>query len=165
MHSFIPTTKNSEGHIEGNTTGSGVYSPNNNTQITERLPGYQNILRAKLNAILVAIKPIQTTQLDMHIFIESLNSIFLINNHIPHLTSQHNHPDKLLIATSVHQIYWTPHTIHIHKVCAQLGITGNEIVDTLANEGTLGRKTDHHPTYPHGPPYSLLASKLLNNYT
>ena len=102
--SFIPPSKNSEGQIEGNTVGSGIYSPNNNTQISERLPGYQNILRAELNAILIAIKTIQTTQTDTHIFTDNLNSIYLINNHIQRPTSQHHHPDKLLIAAIIHQI-------------------------------------------------------------
>jgi hypothetical protein len=44
--SFIPPSKIYEGQIEGNTARSGVYSPNNNTHISERLLGYQNILRA-----------------------------------------------------------------------------------------------------------------------
>ena len=110
--SFIPPSKNSEGQIVGNTAGSGVYNPNNNTQIAERLPSYPNILRAELNAILIAIKTIQNTQINTHIFTDSLNNIYLINNHIQHPTSQHHHPDKLLIAAIVHQIYWTPHMIH-----------------------------------------------------
>lgn len=38
--SIIPPSKNSEGQIEGNTAWSGVYSPNNNTRISERLLGY-----------------------------------------------------------------------------------------------------------------------------
>ena len=120
--SFIPPSKNSEGQIVGNTTGSGLYSPNNNTQISERLSGYQNILRAELNAILIAIETIQTTQWDTHIFTDSLNIINLVNNHIQHPTSQHHHPDKLLIAAIIHQIYWTPHMIHIHKVQAHTGL-------------------------------------------
>jgi hypothetical protein len=61
--SFIPPTKISEGQIEGNIAGSRVYSPINNTKISERLPGYQNILRAELNTILIAVKNIQTTKL------------------------------------------------------------------------------------------------------
>ena len=65
--SFIPPTKNAEGQIVGNTAGSGVYNPNNNTQIAKRLPGYQNILRAELYAILLAIKNIKITQTDTHI--------------------------------------------------------------------------------------------------
>ena len=44
--SFIPPTKNLEGQIVGGTVGSGVYSPNKNIHIAERLPGHQIILRA-----------------------------------------------------------------------------------------------------------------------
>jgi ribonuclease HI len=138
--SFIPPTKNSEGQIEGNTAGLRVYNPNNNTKISERLPGYHNKLRAELNAILIAVKNIQITQIDTHLFTYSINIIYLINNHIHHPTSQHHHPDKLLIATIVRQIYWTPHKVHIHKVRAHTGITGNELVDELANEGTTKEK-------------------------
>ena len=58
---FIPPTKNAEGLIIGNTTRSRVYSPNN-IHIAERLPGYQNILRAELNAILLALKAIPLPQ-------------------------------------------------------------------------------------------------------
>ena len=99
--SFIPPTKIFEGQIESNTAGAGVYNPNNITQILNRLPGYQNILRAELNAILTAIKNIQTTQIDTHPFTDILNNIYLINYHIQHPTSQHHHRDKLLIAAIV----------------------------------------------------------------
>jgi ribonuclease HI len=134
----------------GNTAGSGVYSPNNDTRIAKQLPGYQNILRAELYAILLAIKNIKITQTDTHIFTDSLNSIYLINNHIQHPTSQHPtsqhyHPDKLLIAAIVRKIYWTPHKIYIHKVRAHTGITGNEIADDLANEGNNLEKPEQTP--------------------
>ena len=137
-----------------------VFSAHNNIQIAERLPGYPNILRAELNAILIAIKTIQTTQRDTYIFTDSLNSIYLINNHIQHPTSQHHHPDKLLIAAIIHQIYWTPHMIHIHKVRAHTGISGNEIADTLANEGTLKDKPNETPHIhiAHATPYWLSTS-------
>ena len=85
--SFIPPSENSEGQIIGNTAGSGVYSPNNNIQIAEKLPRYPNILRAELNALLIAINTIQIIQTDTHIFTDSLNNIYLINNHIQHLNT------------------------------------------------------------------------------
>ena len=115
------------------------------------------ILKAELNAILTVIEIIQTTQLDTHIFTNSLNIIFLINNHIQHPTSQHHHPNKLLTTTIIHQIYWTPHTIHRHKVRAHSSIIGNKIVDTLANEGTLKEKptTTPHKHIAHPSPYQL----------
>ena len=84
--------------------------------------------------------------MDTHIFIDSLNSIYLIHNHIHHPTSQHHHPDKLLIATIVRQIFWTPCIVYIHKVPAHSSINGNEIVDTLANERTF---IDKPTTIPH----------------
>ena len=93
-------------HGIGNTTGSGVYSPANNIRIADRLPGLQNILRAQLNAILIAIQSTQYHTRDIHIFTNNLNSIYLINNRIRHPSSQHNHPDKLLIAAIVIHITW-----------------------------------------------------------
>ena len=62
-----------------------------------------------------------------------------------HPTSQHHHPDKLLIKAIIHQIYWTLHLIHIHKIRAHTGIVGNEIADTLANEGTTKEKPTPTP--------------------
>ena len=154
---FTPPSKNSEGQIVGNTAGSGVYSPYRNTRILERLPGYPNILRAELNAILIAIKNTQNTQQDTYVFTNSLNDIYLINNHIQHPTSQHHHPNKLLIAAIVRQIYRSPHMIHILKVRTHIGISGNKIADTLANKGTLKEKLDMTPHIhiAHTTPYWL----------
>ena len=120
-------------------------------------PCYQNILRAELNATLIPVKNIQLTKLDTHVFTISLNIIYLINNHIHHPTSQLYHPDKLLIAAIVRQIYWTPHKIHIHKVRARTGITGNVIADDLANEGTTKEKPEATPHIHigHSTPYWL----------
>jgi len=74
-----------------------------------------------------------------------------------HPTSQHHHPDKLLIKAIIHQIYWTPHLSHIHKVRAHTGIIGNEIADTLANEGTTKEKptSTPHIHIAHATPYWL----------
>ena len=154
---YPPPSKKSEGQIEGNTAISGIYSPNNNTQISKSLLGYQNILRVELNAILIAIKNIQTTKTDIHIFSHNLNNIYLINNHIQHPTSQHHHPNKLLIAAKIHQIYWTVHFIYIHKVRAHTGIKGNAIADMLANKGTLKEKptATPHIHLAHATPYWL----------
>ena len=95
--------------------------------------------------------------MDTHIFTDSLNIIYLINNHIQHPTSQHHHPDKLVIAAIIHQIYWTPHLIHIHKVRAHTCITGNEKANTLANEGTLKEipSATPHMHLAHATPYWL----------
>jgi hypothetical protein len=81
----------------------------------------------------------------------------LINNHIHHPTSQHHHPDKLLIAAIAKQIYWTPHKIHIHKVRAHTCIIGNKIADELTNEGTTKEKPEATPRIhiAHSTPYWL----------
>ena len=85
------------------------------------------------------------------------NNIYLISNHIQHPTSQQHHPDKLLVATVLHQIYWTPHLIHIHKVKAHTSIIGNKIAYTLANEGALKEKPTAAPQIhiAHATPYWL----------
>lgn len=84
-------------------------------------------------------------------------------DHIQHPTSQQHHPDELLIATIIRQIYWTPHNIHMHKVRAHTGIQGNEMADKLANDGTLKDKPSHTPHTPHiqiahSTPYWLASS-------
>ena len=50
------------------TNGSFIppYSLNNNTQLSDRLLWYHNIMKAKLNGIFITIQTIQTIQLDMH---------------------------------------------------------------------------------------------------
>ena len=50
--------------------------------------------------------------------------------------------------------------IHIHKVRAHTGISGNEMADILANEGTLKEKPDNTPHIhiAHSIPYWLASS-------
>ena len=67
----------------------------------KKTTSYQSILRAILKAILIAIKTTQSIQLDMHIFIDTLNNISLINNYIQCPSSQHHHMNKLLIVAIV----------------------------------------------------------------
>jgi hypothetical protein len=87
----------------------------------------------------------------------AFNGIYLLINHIQHPTSQHHHPDKILIVAIILQIYSTPHLVHIHKVHAHTGIKGNEIVDTLANEGANKEKPTPTPHIhiAHATPYWL----------
>ena len=70
---------------------------------------------------------------------------------------QHHHPNKLFIAMIVHQIHWTLHKIHIHKVRAHTSITGNKIADVLADEGKHKGKpaTTPHIHITHTAPYWL----------
>ena len=151
--SFIPPDK----HGIGNTTEFGVYSPANNIRIAERLPSLQNILRVELNAILIAIQSTQHHTQDIHLLTDNLNSIYLINNHIRHPSSQYNHPDKLLIVAIVNHITWSMHKITIQKIRAHIGIISNEIVDQLANDGALLNKPMNTPMIhmAHITPYWL----------
>ena len=99
------------------------------------------------------------TQDHIFIFTDRFNSIYLINNHIRHPSSHHNHPDKLLIADIVSQITvtWSTHKITIQKVRAHTGIVGNEIDDQLANDGALLNKPTNTPHIhtTHTTPYWL----------
>ena len=107
-----------------------------------------------------------TNHPNIHTYIYSqLNNIYLINNHVQHPTSQHHHPDKLLIAAIIHPILWTPHLIHIHKVRAHTGIVGNEKADTLANEGTLKEKpiATPHVHLAHASPYWLASYPIATH--
>jgi hypothetical protein len=92
-----------------------------------------------------------------YIFIDILNKIHVTGNHICHPSSQHNHPDKLLISTIVLQILWTNHSIKTQKVRAHIRISSNEITNQLANEGTTRNKPipTPHIHIVHTIPYWL----------
>ena len=109
--SFIPL----DGKGSGNLAGSGVYSQLDNIQIAERLPRFQNILRVELYAIWLALANTQELNHDINIFTDSLNSIYLINNHVRRPSSQHNYPDKLLTTSICQHITWFRHKITIQK--------------------------------------------------
>ena len=154
--SFIPPDKNGT----CNTIGVGVYCPANNLQIAERLLGLQNILHAELNTLLIAIQCTQHLTQDTQIFIDNLNSIYLVHNHIQHPSSQHKHPDKLLIAAIVNHITCTTHKITIQKVRAHTGITCNDIAYQLANSEALLDKPNNTPRIHtvHTTPPGLMES-------
>lgn len=133
----------------GNITGSGIYCPYTNLQIAKRLLGLQNILRAELNAILVAVsitKHYRTTSTSSHIA-----SIIDLLNKQPHTTpsSQHHHIDKLFVAAIVNHIKWSLHKITKQKVSAHTCIIGNELVDQLVNDKTTLILTQTHTAHPN----------------
>lgn len=104
-------------------------------EIAKRLPTFQNIHKAKFYAILLALTNIQQISCNIHIFPHIQNNIYLINNHVGRPLSQHNHPCKLLIVSIVHHINWFPHNSTKLKVQAHMGIIGNDLANTLANDG------------------------------
>lgn len=66
--------------------------PNNHaTQISWQL---------KLCALFLAIQHTQTLTHDVHIFTDSLDSIYLLSNHLRDPSSRHNYPNKLLTVIS-----------------------------------------------------------------
>lgn len=80
-----------------NLVGSSICNGPIDTYITTKLPGYPNILRALLYAILFVVQHRQHLQSNVHIFIDSLNSLHLLAYHLLRQpSSQHNHLDKLL---------------------------------------------------------------------
>lgn len=134
-------------HGIGNIAGSRVYIPKNNICFAERLPRLPKILRTKYHALFIVQTPIKDQTQHTFIFTHSLNNIYLIGNHIRHPPSQDNRTDKLLLSTLVHQILWTKHNI------AHIRITGNEIANQLANEGTARNKPDPAPEHNMHTPY------------
>ena len=99
-------------------------------------------------------KPQKPQPQNTYVFTDNLNNTYLINNHIHHPSSQHNHPDKLLISTMVHQIPWIKHNITIQKARAHIKFLGNEFIYKLANEGTTCNK-------PTPTPHSQVAHTIL----
>lgn len=66
------------------------------------------------------------------IFTNSLNNIYLLNNHIHNPSSQHNHPNKLLIASTVFHIQQSLHQTTTQHVIALTNILGYDEAYKLA---------------------------------
>lgn len=60
--------------------------------------------------------PIKCAPQDTFVPTDNLKSMYLINNHIRHPLSQHDHPDKLFISAIVNHIIQFTHIIRILKV-------------------------------------------------
>jgi hypothetical protein len=83
----------------------------------------------------------------IHIFTDSLNSLYLINIYIRHPSIHNNHLNKTLLLEIVTMLQSRTALTSLHKVKAHTNITGNEIVDTLAKNGRC--KLHSPPTEPH----------------
>ena len=97
--SFILLKQVEEDRWLRETTTYGIYYAHKNLEIFESLSGLQNILRAELMALYDSIK-ININQYQnepMHIFIDSLNSIYLFNTQIKHPSLHNNHPNKTIL--------------------------------------------------------------------
>jgi hypothetical protein len=128
-------------------------------QLSERLPGLQNILRAEFMAIYTVIKLSITiyTKEPIYIFIDSLNSLYLINTQIRHPSQHNNHPDKIILSQIVNMLQSRTQPISLHKVKVHTNITGNETADELAKRGRLKAHSllaESHE-FAHASPYYL----------
>ena len=127
----------------------GVFNPIKNLQISKHLPGLQDILRAELMAIYTTIKLSINIYANepVFIFIDSLNSLYLINTQIKHPSLHNNHPNKTILTQITQMLQSRTQPTSLHKVKAHSNITGNEIVDTHSKNG----RHKHHllPTEPH----------------
>jgi hypothetical protein len=81
----------------------GVFNPSKNLQISERLPGLQNILRAELTAIYTILQLSTNTYTNepIYIFTDSLNSLYLLNTQLRHSSAHNNHPDKTILSKMI----------------------------------------------------------------
>lgn len=94
-------------------------------------------------------------------FTYSPNSIYLINNHITHPSSQHHQLNKLLMLSIVNQIIWPKHKITIHKIRAHIGNTSIDTTNKLANNHVTIAQPNPTPNIhiAHTTPYWL--NKIL----
>jgi hypothetical protein len=84
-----------------------------------RIPKHPGV---ELTAIHDTIKLIFRDAEATYIFIDSLNSIYLINIQLRYLTSQNNHPDKLLLQEIDQTCKKKISPLYIHKVKEHKGI-------------------------------------------
>ena len=113
--------------------GYGIYSPKG-LNISKRLHGHQNILRAEMIAIHKTLRIINTLYPNepAYIFIDSLNVLYLLNAQIKHPTLHTSHPDQTTLATMVQLLQNRTQPTTIYKVRAHVNIDGNEQADKLA---------------------------------
>ena len=103
----------------------------------------------------------------IHIFTDSLNSLYLLNTQIKHPSLHNNHPDKTTLLEMVNMLQQRTQTLTIYKVRAHSNILGNEEADALAK---AGNELEHrHPIFPHkhahSIPYFLHKDFWLGNMT
>ena len=126
-----------------------------NIHILARLPGLQNILRAKLLAIHHTLQLLlaQFSHEPAYIFIDCLNTIYLVLTQMQHPTWHNSHPDKTLLQSIIHMLTLRTQPTTLIKVKAHAHIHGNESADKLAKKGT---KLPHRlPCSPHEHAYPM----------
>ena len=137
--------------------GYGVYNQSKNIELTVRLPGLQNIFRAKLMAIHATLKIIngEYPNEPTHIFTDCLNGLYIIKTQIKHLTLRNNHPNKTILQEIVELLQQRTQPTTLYKVQAHANIEGNEKENELAKEGREKEHTDaiNPHKFAHSTPY------------
>ena len=135
--SFIPPKQIDETTWISESAAYDIYNAHKNLEISNRLPGLQNILRAELMALYDTLKlSIEHYNNEpMHIFTDSLNSLYLLNTQIMHPSQHTNHPDKTILSEMVQMLQRRTHILTLHKVRTHSNITRNDKADELAKAG------------------------------
>ena len=104
----------------------------------------------------MAIEHIKSLTMDTFIFMDTINNIYLLLNHIKLPSSKYNHPDKLLIAHILATAKASKHDVIIRKVRAHTNTIGNDKGNKLAKKGEQEPKILVIPFHPIGKqmPYS-----------
>ena len=145
----------------------GVSNVHKHIEISKRLSRLQNILRAELMAFYDTIK--LSLELyhnePVHIFTDSLNSLYLPNTQIRHHSLHHNHPNKTILSEMIQMLQQRTTTFTIYKARVHSNITGNDKVDELAK---ARHELEHRePIFPyedaHSIPYFLHKDFWLGN--
>lgn len=116
----------------------------------------------ELFAILEALEYIIDVEGLAHIFIDNLNSLYLINTYIKHNTAYNNHPDKLLLMKIVQNLCERIDFSTIQKIRLHTRIKGNDMANKLAKAGPEAEDIPHeestnNPHYKaHKTPYWLV---------
>ena len=83
----------------------------------------------------------------LHIFTDSLNSIYLLLTQISHSTLQNNHPEKTILNKMATMLQQKTQSTTITKVRTHSNIEGNDIAYTLTKVSCF--KQHFYPTLPH----------------
>ena len=101
----------------------------------------------------------------VHIFANSLNSLYLLNTQIKYPSIYNNHPNKTILSEMVKMLQQRNHPLIIYKMCTHSNICGNDKADFLAKEGN--ELEYRHPCFPHeyahSTPYYLHKEFWLGN--
>lgn len=156
--SFEPPRQNSAGEWIRETAGYGIYNSSKpEVQLSNRLYGHQNILRAEFMAIYDTLQ-LLTTEFPhepAHIFTDCLNCLYLLQTQLKHPTSHNNHSDKTILTLMVELLQQRTQPTSLHKVRAHANIQGNEQADTLAKAGRAKehRNAEFPHEFAHSTPY------------